>query len=65
MDSVASKHKKSATEHGTQRIQLNDVVHLPLVDLGGIMGFKLLPLTLEELEKVDLTDPHIDVFEIT
>ena len=40
VDSVATKHKKSATEYGTQRIQLNDDVYVPLVDLGGIMGLR-------------------------
>ena len=46
VDSVATKHKKSEHEHGTQRIQLNDVVHLPLVDLGGDHGLQTSPVDI-------------------
>ena len=39
IDSVARKHR-TTTGHGTQRLQLNDLVHIPFQDRGGILGLK-------------------------
>ena len=44
IDSVASKHKKSTTEMGTQRFKLSDLIHIPFETRGGIMGFEILPI---------------------
>ena len=43
IDSVASKHKIGETTFGTQRFQVNDAVHIPFEDRGGLMGFEILP----------------------
>ena len=58
IDSVASKHKSSNKEFGKQRFELNDVVHVPFEDRGGLMGFEILPY-----EQGD--EDRYDVFEIT
>jgi hypothetical protein len=43
IDSVASKHRVGETSYGTQRFQLNDYIHIPFEDRGGLMGFEILP----------------------
>ena len=63
IDSVASKHKRSAKENGTQCFELNSDVHLPFEDRGGIMGIKLLPITKDDFDEHG--EPLYDVFEIT
>ena len=65
LDSVATKHKKGPGQWGTQRLELNDVVHLPFQDLGALMGFEILEITEEDLKAMDPLNPGIDVFEIT
>ena len=62
IDSVASKHMKTQDSHGTQRFELNDVLHIPFEDRGGIMGFEM--MTVEDGD-IDEVDPIFDVFEIT
>ena len=34
IDSIAMKHKSSPTSYGTQRLVLNEDVHLPFIDRG-------------------------------
>ena len=62
VDSVAAKHKSSPNTYGTQRLILNDVVHVPFEDRGGIMGFEILPILPGEIDEVD---PKLDIFEMT
>src|SRR6056300_2007949 len=61
IDSVATKHR-TTSGYGTQRLQLNDVVHIPFKDRGGIMGFEILPIHVSDINELD---PHIDIFELT
>ena len=61
IDSVATKHK-TVNGFGTQRLQLSEVVHIPFLDRGGIMGFEMLPIEESDL---DVIDPKYDVFELT
>ena len=44
VDSVAAKHRSSQTTFGTQRLVLNNLIHIPFEDRGGIMGFEILPI---------------------
>ena len=62
IDSVARKHKATATQNGTQRLTLSDYVHIPFEDRGAIMGFEILPITDDDI--VD-GEPMYDVFEVT
>ena len=63
IDSTATKHRKSATEYGTQRLVLSDHVHVPFEDRGGIMGFEILEITDDDFDGKG--EPLYDVFEIT
>jgi len=63
IDSVATKHKKSQSEWGTQRFELSDLIHIPFEDRGGMMGFEILPIT--DSDFLDGGVPKYDVFEIT
>ena len=58
IDSVATKHKLSNDRHGTQRLVLNDYVHIPFVDRGGLMGFEILPY-------IEGDDEIYDIIQIT
>jgi hypothetical protein len=58
VDSVATKHKSSLRTYGTQRMVLNEVVHLPFEDRGGIMGFEILPIEPGEIDEID---PKLDI----
>ena len=58
VDSVATKHRTGIGSYGTQRIVLNDSLHLPFVDRGGLMGFEILPIHESELD-------NYDTFELT
>ncbi len=40
VDSVAKKHLKGPNEHGTQRMELNDVVHVPFEDRGESLALR-------------------------
>ena len=62
VDSVATKHKTSLNTYGTQRIVLNDVLHLPFEDRGGLMGLEILPIEDGDIDEVD---PKYDIFELT
>ena len=62
IDSVAQKHLKAPGQQGLQRFILNDVVHIPFDDRGGIMGFEILPIADGEIDEID---PIFDVFEVT
>ena len=62
VDSVATKHKASLDTYGSQRIILNDVVHVPFEDRGGLMGFEILPIEDGDIDEVD---PKYDIFELT
>ena len=62
VDSVATKHKTSIDTVETQRIVLNDVIHLPFEDRGGLMGFEILPIENGDIDEVD---PKYDIFELT
>jgi hypothetical protein len=62
IDSVAEKHNKALGEDGTQRLTLNEVVHIPFQDRGGIMGFEMLPIEAGEIDEID---PILDIFELT
>ena len=62
IDSVATKHKRSSTEAGTQRLALSEYVHIPFEDRGGIMGFEILPITDDDFKD---DEPLYDVFEVT
>ena len=62
IDSVAEKHLKSPDVYGTQRLTLNEDVHIPFLDRGGIMGFEILPVEEGDIDEVD---PKFDIFEIT
>lgn len=62
IDSVATKHKSGPDTYGTQRIVLNDVIHVPFTDRGGLMGFEILPIEDGDINEVD---PVYDVFELT
>ena len=50
IDSIATKHQKSATEYGTQRFTLSNDVHIPFEDRGGIMGFEILEVTKDDFD---------------
>ena len=63
IDSVAIKHKKSATEFGTQRFELSSLLHIPFEDRGGIMGFEILPITKDDFD--DNGQPLYEVFTIS
>ena len=62
VDSTATKHKVTPDTHGTQRFYLNDVVHIPFVDRGAMMGFEILPIEEGDIDEID---PVYDVFEVT
>ena len=53
VDLGATKHKTSLDFYGTQRIVLNDVVHIPFEDRGGLMGFEILPIEDGDIDEVD------------
>ena len=61
-DSVAWKHKKGPGTWGTQRLELNEFIHIPFVDRGGIMGFEMLPIEEGDIDKLN---PKLDIFELT
>jgi len=52
LDLVAIKHMKAPGVSGTQRLVLNEDIHIPFVDRGGKRGFEILPIEIEE-EKFD------------
>ena len=51
LDSVAEKHMKAPGVPGSQHLVLNDVLHIPFVDRGGIMGFGILPIEEGKMDK--------------
>jgi len=63
IDSVANKHRKSATEFGTQRLTLSQLVHVPFEDRGGIMGCEIMEITAADFNEHN--SPLYDVFELT
>ena len=58
LDSVASKHKTGPKSYGTQRFHVNEHVHIPFVDRGGLMGCEAMPYE-------DGNDEKYDIIEIT
>ncbi|MEM7375623.1 MAG: reverse transcriptase domain-containing protein, partial [Bacteroidota bacterium] len=62
LDSVSQHHKTSHNQNGTQRLVLNEYVHIPLVQKGSLMGFDILPIEEGEIDEID---PKLDIFEIT
>ena len=43
IDSISERHPKGPNEFGTQRFQLNDVIHAKFVDIGALMALEVLP----------------------
>ena len=58
IDSVAQKHRTINNKYGTQQLYLNDVLRIPFVDQGGLMGFEILPY-------VDGDEARMEVHTIT
>ena len=56
IDSVAGKHRLGPDSYGTQRFQLNEGVHIPFQDLGGLMGFETLPYEEGDDARYDVVD---------
>ena len=63
IDSVATRHKAAHDQYGKQRLELNECVHVPFEDRGGMMGFEILEIT--DSDFLPNGEPAYDVFEIT
>ena len=58
IDSVSQRHKTVDGTYGTQRMVLSELIHVPFVDRGGLLGFEILPWK-------DGDDTLYDIFDIT
>ena len=54
IDSEAKKHKSSHGVPGTQYFHLNSWVSIDFEDRGGLVGFEILPIEDDHLEKYDI-----------
>ena len=56
IDSCSTRHRKAHNKYGSQRFQLNDVIHSKFVDIGALMALEVLPYKEGDDEIYDIID---------